>query len=83
MPYIKEDRRDKMDWVVKAMRDWEMSINGELNYILFKFCKNYVPKNYNSIKNYIGELSETITEIRRRILAPSEDEKIRENGDVE
>ncbi|MBU1067321.1 hypothetical protein KKE60_06010 [Patescibacteria group bacterium] len=83
MPYIKEDRRDRMDWVVKAMIDWDMKVNGELNYILYKYCLKYVPKNYNSLKNYIGELSETITEIRRRILSPYEDEQKTMNGDIE
>jgi hypothetical protein len=37
----------------------------------------------NSYKNFIGELEECIAEIRRRLLAPYEDEKIKQNGDVE
>jgi hypothetical protein len=37
---------------------------------------------YNNYKNYIGELQETVAEIRRRLLAPYEDIKIQENGDV-
>jgi hypothetical protein len=38
---------------------------------------------YNNYKNFIGELNETVAEIRRRFLSPYEDSKMKENGDVE
>jgi hypothetical protein len=60
----------------------KVKADGDLNYILFKYCKYNVPPSYNNYKNYIGELEETIAEIRRRLLAFYEDEKIKENGDV-
>lgn len=56
--------------------------NGDLNYILFAYCVRHVPMSYNSLKNYCGELRQAATEIERRILAPYEDLKIEENGDV-
>ena len=42
-----------------------------------------VEPSYNNFKNYIGELSECNCEIRRRLLAPYEDLKRLDNGDVE
>ncbi len=82
MPYVKQERRPELDFVVDSMARADIKADGDLNYVLFKYCKRMVPKNYNSVKNFIGELNETIAEIRRRILSPYEDEKIKENGDV-
>ena len=82
MPYIKNNRRNVVSKVVTTMEDVGVKADGDLNYILFKFCKHNVTPSYNNYKNFIGELNETIAEIRRRLLAPYEDEKIKENGDV-
>ena len=80
MPYVNKERRKDLDKIVDAMKD--VKVDGDLNYILFKFCKNYVSPKYNNYKNFIGELNETVAEVRRRFLAPHEDIKIKENGDV-
>ena len=82
MPYIKKERRPICDEIVTAMHAAGIKADGDLNYILYAFCKRYVPASYNQYKNYISELQETATEIRRRILGPYEDQKIIENGDV-
>lgn len=82
MPYIKPGKRLVMDQVVKIMFDAGIEANGDLNYILFRYAKYHIPQNYNSIKNFLGELNEAAEEIRRRILAPYEEEKMKENGDV-
>jgi len=83
MPYVKQDRRQELDFVVDSMARADISADGDLNYVLFKYCRKYIPKNYNSLKNYCGELNECITEIRRKILAPYEDLKEKENGSIE
>jgi hypothetical protein len=83
IPYIKQEDRPLMDLVVKAMADADVRANGDLNYILFAFCKRHVDLNYNSLKNYIGELRQCATEIERKILGPYEDEKIKTNKDVD
>jgi len=83
MPYIKPEERPKMDEIVELMMMLDVKANGDLNYILFKYCQESCLKNYNSIKNFIAELEECAHEIRRRILAPYEDEKIEEHGDIE
>jgi hypothetical protein len=57
--------------------------NGDLNYFLFAYTKRVIIPSYNNYKELIGELHCAITEIERRLLAPYEDHKITENGDVE
>jgi hypothetical protein len=83
MPYIKPEDRLGPDEVVNEMQGQGIEANGDLNYVLFKYCKDVIKPSYNNYKNYIGELRQCATEIERRILAPYEDIKIEENGDVE
>jgi hypothetical protein len=82
MPYIKQERREDCNYVVDMMKAIKVKANGDLNYILFKFCKNDIEPSYNNYKNFCGELRQCATEIERKILAPYEDQKIKENGDV-
>jgi len=83
MPYIKSEKRAQKDKVVEAMVKAEVKADGDLNYILYNYCKHHYPnQSYNNLKNYCGELRQCATEIERRILAKYEDEKIIENGDV-
>jgi len=82
MPYIKNERRKVVDKIVQLMKELNVKADGDLNYILYKFCKYNVPLGYNSIKNFCGELRQCATEIERRILADYEQNKIFENGDV-
>jgi len=82
MPYVNQERRGELDLVVISMARADICANGDLNYVLHKFALRHVPLNYNSIKNYIGELEETIAEIRRKILAPYEEIKEKENGKI-
>lgn len=83
MPYIEQKDRDNCDQVVSAMEEGNLQINGDLNYILYAYCLRTIKPSYNGYKNFLGELNETCEEIRRRLLAPYEDEKILLNGDVE
>ena len=82
MPYIEKKKRELLLSIIDEMADKEIKADGDLNYILFYYAKYIVPHSYNSIKNFCAELRQTATEIERRILAPYEDEKIKENGDV-
>jgi len=82
MPYIKPEIRPTKDDVYDMMIEADVVANGDLNYILFKFCKYQIEPSYNNYKNFIGELTECGMEIRREILAPYEDEKKAENGEV-
>ena len=83
MPYIKRNRRQEVDPIIELMQKSEIKADGDLNYILFAYCKGCVKPSYNNYKNFIGELRQCATEIERRLLAKYEDEKIIENGDVD
>ena len=82
MPYIRPELRPILDDIVAHMYQNDVKANGALNYILFAYCKRYTEPGYNAYKNFIGELRQCAVEIERRLLAPLEDRKIEENGDV-
>jgi len=82
MPYVKQEERVKLDKVVNLMKSLEIKADGDLNYILFAYCKRHVPENYNSLKNFCGELNQCATEIERKILGPYEDTKECKNGKI-
>lgn len=83
MPYVKKEIRPILDKVVTEMNQASIRVNGDLNYVLYAFCKRHVDPSYNNYKNFCGELRQCATEIERRLLGPYEDTKIIENGDVE
>ena len=82
MPYIPKEDRPPLDEIVRALVQAEAGTSGRLNYVLFKFCLSTVKPSYTGYRNFIGELAESAAEIRRRLLSPYEDQKIRENGEV-
>ena len=82
MPYINTDRRMELAYILSRMEMANVKADGDLNYILFAYCKRHVEPSYNNYKNYIGELRQCATEIERRLLGPYEDKKILESGDV-
>ena len=81
MPYIEKARRYHIDKIIEDMKT--LGVDGDLNYLLFAFCKRHVSPSYNNYKNFCGELRQCATEIERRLLGPYEDQKILENGDVD
>ena len=80
MPYIKKDKREVMDNVINKMVDCNVKADGDLNYILFKFCKYNIQPSYNNYKNFCGELRQCATEIERKLLSDYEETKEKENG---
>lgn len=82
MPYIKQNERSAMDQIVNMMDDWGVKVDGDLNYILYAFCKRHVKPSYNNYKNFCGELRQCATEIERKLLGPYEDLKEKENGEI-
>ena len=82
MPYVNQERRSDLNKVVVAMTEADVKADGDLNYIIFRFAKYHITPSYNAYKNFCGELHQAATEIERRLLAPYEDAKIIENGDL-
>lgn len=84
MPYLGDPHiRERLDFLVENLHDELVHYRpGRLNYVLFALCRRHVPESYTDIRNFLAEIHEAECEIRRRILAPYEDQKIQENGDV-
>jgi hypothetical protein len=82
MPYINKDRRIALDGEGGGAM---FTSPGELNYVLSQEIQNYLlPKgvSYTRLNDVIGVLECLKLEIYRRMAAPYEDIKIKENGDV-
>jgi hypothetical protein len=81
MPYIKKELRDKLGFSVLTERPKNV---GELNYYLTMIIQDYLPEDphYEDYNDVLGVLTCMIQEIYRRKVAPYEDKKIIENGDV-
>ncbi len=81
MPYIDEIRR------VKLLEFKEPPQNaGELNFLITHLINNYISfkgEKYQHYNDVIGALVGAKLEIYRRHVAPYEDEKMKENGDVD
>lgn len=82
MPYVTQDKREILDNVVDKMFWADVKADGDLNYILFAFCKRSITPSYTDYKNFCAELRQCATEIERRLLNSYEDRKILENGDI-
>lgn len=78
MPYIKQDRRIPLTMELPDTA-------GELNYVFTKLALRYLTRhgmNYQHVNDVIGALEGAKLELYRRHVAPYEDQKIIENGDV-
>lgn len=83
MPYISpaKNRRVELD-PCRA----EVALNeGELNFQISMLMNQYLTENglnYGNLGDCTAACENAAAELRRRLMAPYEDEKIRENGDV-
>ena len=85
MPYIKDkELRAELDTIVDQLLPIFRydGIKGNLNYFLFKLAKEFC-KCYSHYSDFEGDCQQALKEIYRRLEIPYEDEKIKENGDVE
>ena len=79
MPYIKQADRERVDL------GWTLENAGELNYLFTTAAHEYWElngQNYQAFNDIIGALEGCKLELYRRKVAPYEDKKIEENGDV-
>ena len=97
MPYIKQKDREWMDSYIdnliegldEARRNDEgeiaKDIAGDLNYIISTLIWTLFDRtpSYTQGNSFLGVLSAVAAEFYRRKLAPYEDKKIIDNGDIE
>lgn len=80
MPYIKRTRRIHPD-----NRGYHAENVGELNYAITRLCDLFLQDfgtNYANLNAVVGALECAKQELYRRVVAPYEDAKRVENGDV-
>jgi len=79
MPYITEEAKQSDHMVM-----WSPQTAGELNFIITTFIRDYylAKPSYQSINDIVGALEGAKLEFYRRVAAPYEDLKMKENGDV-
>ena len=90
MPYIKPADRSVYDFMLRIIESDFASVGaggGDLNYVLTKVCIAWLnyhqpPHNYELLSTVFKELGCAQAEWYRRVLAPYEDKKREENGDV-
>jgi len=83
MPYITQNDRYKFDVALIALPRIETA--GELNYLITQLARKYILDHglrYEHINAIRGALVCVGDEFYRRVIAPYEDKKIAENGDV-
>jgi len=80
MPYIKQERRDA---IRAGARPQDA---GELNFAITVIVDSYLNDKggirYGHLNEVIGAIDCAKLELYRRVIAPYEDQKIAENGDV-
>lgn len=85
MPYIKPEVRAQFRKEADGGGNPSTITPGELNYELTWKLTKYIEFNglsYQTINDIIGALESAKLEFYRRVVAPYEDTKINENGDV-
>jgi len=91
MPYIKQEDRKWFDGLEACFAKNPAANAGELNYLLTVMVHSYLKSktadgsyeaNYQAMNDVMGALEGCKLELYRRRIAPYEDIKIKDNGDV-
>jgi len=88
MPYIDKKERPRFDTHIDALmvelnKSKTEKQDGQVNYIFFKILKNLYAGSYFQFNRAMEVISCVAKEFYRRRIAPFEDKKIKERGDVE
>jgi hypothetical protein len=85
MPYIDTIRRDQLNGTIEEVYAFRMRTAGELTYVLTAIIERYRAQHgdqYQTFADIEGSLQGTAREFARRVVAPYEDRKRADNGDV-
>lgn len=88
MPYIQPKERPAIDTLINPLIEHIQSLpleaqDGALNYAFTRIITSVYPEKYFHYNRALGLLSAVAHEFYRRNVAPYEDTKIAENGDVQ
>ena len=84
MPYIEPTRRPRFKRSARALGQ-KAECAGDLNYIITEMVHEYIKKTgkkYDTLNSVVGALECSKIELYRMLIAPYEDTKIAQNGDV-
>lgn len=82
MPYVDQKSTQRLNDQLSIPH---METPGELNYVLTKVAISYLDTKglrYHVLNDIMGAFTGACAEFYRRVVAPYEDKKIAENGDV-
>ena len=82
MPYIKQEKRERLDKEISMLTGAMKGEPGELSYVITKLLQAWYPVSYEGLSQIVGVLELTKQEFIRRVVEPYEDDKIKHNGDV-
>jgi hypothetical protein len=87
MPYIKQEKRplykEDIESLAKKLAEQPLKEqDGDLNYVVTSIMKMLYQPRYFNYNRAMGVLEAIKQEYYRRVVAPYEDKKIEENGDV-
>jgi hypothetical protein len=87
MPYIKSNNRPPIDDIIQPLVEHLKSLpledqDGALNYAVTKIIKQTYLQKYFHLNRALGVLEAIKLELYRKVVAPYEDVKITENGEV-
>ncbi|MEM0441256.1 MAG: hypothetical protein QXF45_07230 [Candidatus Caldarchaeum sp.] len=87
MPYIPPDDRKELDPIIDSLIETLKKtpvekIDGKLNYVVSRLILGLYPPSYFNYNRALGVLAAVSHELYRRRVAPYEDEKIKQHGDV-
>ena len=84
MPYIPKGNREKFDRYIDILVH-SIHGTGDLNYIITKLCHMEVEHHgisYGVVRTIMGDLNCVANEFYRTVVAPFEEKKRLENGDI-
>jgi hypothetical protein len=87
MPYIEPAKRPVVDEKLAPLITYFKSLpveeqDGAINYSVTRILKKVYPLRYFHLNRALGVLTAIKEEFYRRVVAPYEDIKIKDNGDV-
>jgi len=85
MPYIKKEAREQIEYLVGLMNSTRIPTGGDLNYLITQLTHAFLNQRTKSYQNFSDAgfaLEGAAQELYRKYVAPYEDLKAEENGDV-